>query len=75
MDIVVVSTQYVRSRQHAYFKTSQVTTEGILPPRGRIRPVTIQHVPQPTPQTTGIFQNPTSELTLAMATTSGEPSL
>ena len=75
MNIVVISTQYVRSRQHAYFKTSQGTTEGIPLARGRIRPVAIQRVGQPTPQTTGIFQNPTSELTLAMATTSGEPSL
>ena len=75
MDIVVVSTQYVRSRQHAYFKTSQVTTERIPAARGGIRPVAIRRVWQPTPQTTGIFQNPTSDLTLAMATTSGEPSL
>ena len=75
MDIVVLSTQYVRSRQHVYFKVSQLTEERIPPARGGIRPVAIRHVQQPTPQTTGIFQNPTSELTLAMATTSGEPSL
>ena len=64
----------MRSRQNAYFKTSEVTTEGIPPARGGIPPV-IRRVRQPTPQKTGILQNPTSELTLAMATTSGEPSL